>query len=316
MNQATPEPQPKESHDLVIIGGGPAGISAAMYAARDRLDVLIVERGLTGGLINESDKVDNYPGFPDGVSGLELTAQMWAQAEKFGAKLLAAEVSGVRVFGKHDIRLQTADGEIGAKALIIAGGSEREKLAAPGEKEFIGKGVAYCATCDAPFYREKTVAVVGGGNAALYEALHLAKFAQKVHVIHRRDALRATPVVQERVQKEPKISLVLNSIVEEVGGKDFVEKIKIKNVATGEISELPLDGVFVAIGLKPNTGYLQGVVALDERGMIMVDEMMQTSVPGIFAAGDIRHNSIRQTIAAAGDGAVAAVSAKKWIEEG
>jgi thioredoxin reductase (NADPH) len=316
MNQATPEPQPKESHDLVIIGGGPAGISAAMYAARDRLDVLIVERGLTGGLINESDKVDNYPGFPDGVSGLELTAQMWAQAEKFGAKLLAAEVSGVRVFGKHDIRLQTADGEIGAKALIIAGGSEREKLAAPGEKEFIGKGVAYCATCDAPFYREKTVAVVGGGNAALYEALHLAKFAQKVHVIHRRDALRATPVVQERVQKEPKISLVLNSIVEEVAGKDFVEKIKIKNVATGEISELPLDGVFVAIGLKPNTGYLQGVVALDERGMIMVDEMMQTSVPGIFAAGDIRHNSIRQTIAAAGDGAVAAVSAKKWIEEG
>jgi thioredoxin reductase (NADPH) len=316
MNQATPAPQPKESHDLVIIGGGPAGLAAAIYGARDRLDVLVVERGLTGGMIAQSEKVDNYPGFPDGISGLDLTAQMWAQAEKYGAKLLNSEVSAVQVRGGHDIRLQTADGEISAKALILAGGSEREKMNAPGEKEYTGRGVTYCATCDAPFYREKTVAVIGGGNAALYEAMHLTKFAKKVYIIHRRDAFRATPVVQERLQKEPKISVIWNAVVERVEGTDFVEKVILKDTVTGKSSELPLDGVFVAIGLKPNTGYLYGVVALDDRGMVVVDGLMQTSMPGIFAAGDIRHDSIRQTITAAGDGAVAALSAKKWIEGG
>jgi thioredoxin reductase (NADPH) len=187
---------------------------------------------------------------------------------------------------------------------------------APGEKEFTGRGVSYCATCDAPFYTDKVVAVVGGGNSALFEAMHLGKFAKKVFIIHRRDALRATPVVQEKAKADPKIEFILSTVIEKVIGKDFVEKLALRNVATGKTSELPLDGVFVSIGLKPNTGYLKGVVELEEHGMIVVNAAMQTSVPGIFAAGDIRKDSIRQTVAAAGDGAVAAVNAKKWVDGG
>lgn len=310
MNPAT------QVHDLIIIGGGPAGLAAAIYAGRDKLDVLVVERAIMGGMITESERVDNYPGFPEGITGLDLTARMWEQAQKYGAQDMNAEVTAIEVKGKHDIRLTTTEGELTARAVILAGGSNKEKLGAPGEKDFTGRGVAYCATCDAPFYKEKVVAVVGGGNAALYEALHLAKFAQKVYIIHRRDAFRATPVVAERAQKEPKIEVIWNSVVEQVAGSQFVERVRLKNVATGETRELPLDGVFIAIGLKPNTAYLQGVVQLDERGMVVVDDLMQTSVPGIFAAGDIRQNSIKQTIAAAGDGAIAALSAKRWLEEG
>ena len=303
-------------YDVIIIGGGPAGLSAAIYTSRDRMDTLLIEKGLIGGMINEAEKVDNFPGFPEGLSGMELASRKYQQAQKYGLKDVNTEVTGIEVKGKHSFVVKTSDGEYTSKAVIIAGGSDKQKMDAPGEKQYTGRGVSYCATCDAPFYTNKVVAVVGGGNSALYEAMSLAKFAAKVYIIHRRDQLRATAVVQERAREEPKIEFILNTVVEAVEGGDFVEKLRLKNVVTGNQSELKLDGVFVSIGLKPNTGYLKGVVDLDETGMIVVNDRMETSVPGIFAAGDIRHNSIRQAIAAAGDGAIAAVNAKKWVDEG
>jgi thioredoxin reductase (NADPH) len=306
----------KNTFDVVIIGGGPAGLAAAIYTSRDRLSTLLIERALTGGLINEADRVDNYPGFPDGISGFDLTAKMHEQAQKYGLQEVSTEVTQIETAGQHGFRLNTTDAVYIARIVIIAGGSDKQRMGVPGEKEFGGRGVSYCATCDAAFYKDKVVAVVGGGNSALYEALHLAKFATNVYIIHRRDQLRATAVVQERVRAEPKIKLILSSIVEAVEGGDFVEKLRLKNVATGESRELRLDGVFVAIGINPNTGYLKGLLEMDKPGMIMVNDMMETSVPGIFAAGDIRHNSIRQVIAAAGDGAIAAVNAKRLVDEG
>ncbi len=311
MNQETI----KQTYDVIIIGGGPAGLSAAIYTSRDRLDTLLIEKNLTGGMINEAEKVDNFPGFPEGISGMDLTAKMFEQAKKYGLKDISSEVSTIMVKGKSDFAVTTSDGEFTSRSVIIAGGSDKQKLDAPGEKQYIGRGVSYCATCDAPFYNDKVVAVAGGGNSALYEAMHLAKFARKVYIIHRRDQLRATPVVQERAKAEPKIEFIMSTIIEAVEGGDFVEKLKLNNVATGQKSDLPLDGVFISIGLKPNTEYLKGLVALDENGMITVNDKMETSVPGIYAAGDIRHNSIRQTVAAAGDGAVAAVNAKRWVDE-
>jgi thioredoxin reductase (NADPH) len=305
-----------QQYDVIIVGGGPAGLSAAIYSSRDRMETLLVERGMTGGLINEADHVDNYPGFPEGISGFDLTAKMHEQAQKYGLQEISAEVTAIEPKGKHSFIVKTGDGEYLAMSVIIAGGSDKQRMGVPGEKEFGGRGVSYCATCDAAFYRDKIVAVVGGGNSALYEALHLTKFASKVYIIHRRDQLRATAVVQERARAEPKIEFILSSIVEAIEGGNFVEKLRIKNVATEEISELKLDGVFIAIGINPNTGYLKELLELDAAGTIIVNDRMETSVPGIMAAGDIRHNSIRQTVTAAGDGAVAALSAKRWVEEG
>jgi thioredoxin reductase (NADPH) len=303
-------------YDVIIIGGGPAGLSAAIYTSRDRLNTLLIEKGLTGGMINEADKMDNFAGFPEGISGMDLASKMYQQAQKYDLKDVNAEVASLEVQKKHAFIVKTSDGEFISKAIILAGGSDKQKMGVSGEKEYTGRGVSYCATCDAPFYTNKIVAVVGGGNSALYEALHLAKFAATVFIIHRRDQLRATAVVQERAKAEPKITFIFNSIVEGVSGGDFVEKLTLKNVVTGKQSELRLDGVFASIGLKPNTAYLKELVTLDEAGMVVVNDRMETNVPGIFAAGDIRHNSIRQAIAAAGDGAIAAISAKKWIEEG
>ncbi len=310
MSPETKSPQ----YDVIIVGGGPAGLSAAVYTSRDRLSTLLIEKNITGGMIAQAEKVDNYPGFPEGISGIDLTAKMFEQAQKYGLQDVNAEVTSIAV-GQHMFSVITPDATYTSKAVIIAGGSDKQKMDAPGEKEFTGRGVSYCATCDAPFYTGKVVAVVGGGNSALFEAMHLTKFARKVYIIHRRDSLRATPVVQEKAKADPKIEFVLSTIIEKVVGTNFVEKLALKNVATGKTSELPLDGVFVSIGLKPNTGYLKGTVELEEHGMIVVSSTMMTSVPGIFAAGDIRKDSIRQTVAAAGDGAVAAVSAKHWIDE-
>jgi len=300
-------------YDVIIVGGGPAGLTAALYTSRNKHSTLLIEKGLIGGNINEAEKVDNYPGFPKGIGGMELTALMHEQALLYGTEVVNDEA--IHINTEDNIRtVNTTQGDFSAKALIITGGSERQKLNVPGEKEFSGKGVSYCATCDGPFFRDKRVAVVGGGNAALYEALHIAKFASKVSIIHRRDQLRATPVVQDKVFAEPKIEVIWNSVVKEVQGEIFVNKLKLADVKSNKESFLEIDGVFVAIGLVPNTSYLKDIVPLNNKGYIIVNNKMETGVPGIFAAGDIRENSIRQVIAAAGDGAVAAISAANFIE--
>jgi thioredoxin reductase (NADPH) len=303
----------KKEYDVIIIGGGPAGLTAGLYSARDRLSSLLIEKGIIGGKITEAERVDNYPGFPEGISGLELTRLMHEQATKYGLESIFAEVTSIEIDGGQKV-IKTTDGDFVARAVIVAGGSERVKLGIPGEKEFTGKGVSYCATCDGPFFTDKPVAVIGGGNAAIYEALHLTKFASKVTVLHRRDQLRAFAIVQEKAFAEPKIEFLLNTVIEAIEGKDFIQKLKLRQVITGEESFLEVAGVFMAVGLKPNTEYLADILLLDEQGRIIVDAGMQTKIPGIFAAGDIRSGSIRQTIAAAGDGATAAMNAKKFID--
>jgi thioredoxin reductase (NADPH) len=301
-----------KKYDIVIIGGGPAGLCAGMYAARSRLATLLIERGAIGGQVINTQIVENYPGFPDGISGIDLTELMHKQAEKFGMETLIDEVTGVEL-SKDPKTITTAGGSYKAKAVIIASGSERQKLGVPGEAEFTGRGVSYCATCDGAFFRDKPVAVVGGGNAAITEALELTRFASKISVIHRRDELRATKILQEKALAEPKIEVLWNSVMDEVTGDTFVDGIKLSNVKTKEKSVLNVAGVFMAIGFKPNTEYLQGAVELDKNNAVITDEKMATNVPGVYAVGDIRSNSIRQVIAATGDGAVAAVNAEKYI---
>ena len=301
-------------YDVVIVGGGPAGLSAGIYTARDKLKTLLIEKGIIGGKITEAELVDNFPGYPQGISGLELTGKMHQQATKFGLKELNAEVISVEVDNERRV-VKTTAGDFIARALIIAGGSDWFKLGVPGEKELTGRGVSYCSTCDAPFFADKHVAVIGGGDTALFEALHLAKFAARVTVIHRRDEFRAFIAVQEKAFAEPKIELLLNTVVEAIEGQDVVQRLRLKRADSGKKCVLEVDGVFIAVGLKPNTDYLREVLPLDEQGRIIVDSGMRTKVAAVFAAGDIRSNSIRQTIAAAGDGAIAALNAKKYIEQ-
>ena len=258
--------------------------------------------------------MENYPGFPEGISGFELGQLMHQQATKYGLNTLLAEVIGIELQNKQKV-VTTTEGAFIAKAVIIAGGSERQKLGVPGEEKFIGKGVSYCATCDAAFFREQPVAVAGGGDAAITEALHLAKFASKVTVIHRRNQLRASLILQEKAFSQPKIEFLWNSVVEKIEGGDLVKRIRLRQVKSGEESALDVAGIFISIGLKPNTDYLKGILPLDVTGHIITDEKMETKIPGIFAAGDIRHDSARQAITAAGDGATAAIYAEKFISE-
>jgi len=301
-----------KEYEVVIIGGGPAGLSAGIYTARARLNSLLVEKGVAGGRILDAEWVENYPGFPEGISGYDLTQLMYQQATKFGLETLTAEVTGIELKGEQKV-VKTSEGDFVAKALIIASGSEWAKLGVPGEKEFTGRGVSYCAICDAAFFTDQTVALVGGGNAAITEALQLTKFASKVIVIHRRDELRATRIVQEKAFAEPKIEFLWNNIVEKIEGEDVVKRLRLRNVVTDEESTLDVSGVFVSIGFKPNTDYLRGILPLDAAGYIITNEKMETEIPGIFAAGDIRSNSIRQVIAAVGDGATAAIYAERFV---
>ncbi|MBI4303728.1 MAG: thioredoxin-disulfide reductase [Chloroflexi bacterium] len=301
-------------YEVIIVGAGPAGLTAGLYASRARLDTLLIDRGTVGGQMVNAEEIENFPGFPQGISGFELGELMHQQATKFGLKTMTAEVNGLELKGDRKV-VKTTQGDFAAKAAILAGGSVRQKMGVPGEEEFTGKGVSYCATCDAAFFRDQPVAVVGGGDAALGEALHLAKFGSKVTLIHRRNELRATRIMQERAFAEPKIEFQWNSAVERVEGKDFVDKIRLRNVRTGDKSTLEVSGVFVSIGFKPDTDYLKDVLPLDEIGHIITNEIMETRTPGIFAAGDIRHNSARQVITAAGDGATAAIYAGRFLTE-
>lgn len=299
-------------YDVIIIGGGPAGLTAGLYTARGALKTLLIEKGLMGGQIVNAEKVDNFPGFPDGISGYNLGELMYKQAVKFGVKTLNAEVTGLKPREKANV-VETTEGNFTAKAVIIAGGTNRQKLGVPGEAEYTGKGVSYCAVCDAAFFKDLPVAVVGGGNSALTEAHHLSKTASRISLIHRRDQLRATKVLQEEMFANPKIECIWDTVVKSIEGGDFVERLRLQNVKTGAGSTLAVSGVFISTGFVPNTEYLKGVLPLDEHGAIITDARMATSVPGIFAAGDIRQKREWQVITAAGDGAAAALNAEKYI---
>jgi len=302
----------KKEYEVIIIGGGPAGLSAGIYTSRARLNSLLIERGVVGGQIADAELVENYPGFAEGVSGPELGQLMHQQATRYGLKTVIAEATGIELKGEKRV-VKTTRGNFTTRAVIIASGSERLKLGIPGEGKLTGRGVSYCATCDGPFFKEKPVAVVGGGDAAIAEALHLVKFASKVIVIHRRDQLRATRILEERARAEPKIEFLWNSVVEKIEGEDAVKRLKLRQVKTKEKSTLDVAGVFIAIGFKPNTEYLKGVLPLDKAGYIITNDKMETKIGGIFAAGDIRLNSAQQAITAAGDGATAAVFAQKFL---
>ena len=303
-----------KEYDVIIIGGGPAGLSAGIYTARARLKSLLIEKNAVGGLIVNAEWVENYPGFPQGISGYDLTQLMEQQAQKYGLETLLAEVTAVELKIKPKV-VKTTQGDFTAKTLIIASGCERTKLGVPGEEQFTGKGISYCATCDAFFFRERPVAVVGGGNAAITEALHLTKFASRVTVIHRRQQLRATPIMQEKAFAEPNIEFLWNKVVAGIEGEDVVKRLRLRDVKTDEQSTLDVAGIFVSIGSKPKTAFIKGVLPLDADGYIITNEKMETELPGVFAAGDIRSSSIQQVIAAAGDGATAAIYAERFITQ-
>jgi len=300
-------------YDVIIIGGGPAGLTAGLYAARAGLKSILTEQGVFGGQIVNASLVENYPGFPEGISGPELGEFMHRQATKYGLETLTTEVTGVRAENAYEV--STTEGNMQAKSIIIAAGSEYRKLDVAGEESLSGRGVSYCATCDGFFFRDREVAVVGGGDTAITDALELAQHCRKVYIIHRRDQLRATKALQEKAFSQAKIELVWNTVVHEIVGDRVLRSLRLRNVKTGQSSDLEVDGIFVAVGLKPNSQVFSQLVTLDEARFIVTDEMMRTPAPGIFAAGDVRHNSFRQVITAAGDGAAAAMSAFKYVKE-
>jgi len=303
---------PNRSYQVVIIGGGPAGLTAGLYCARSRFHTLLIEKGIIGGQITNAERVENYPGFPRGISGIELGQLIHEQATSYGLELLLAEVTKVVPSSRRNL-VSTSEGDFVAESIIIASGSQFRKLGVPGEDKFVGKGVSYCATCDGPLFKGKTVALIGGGDAAVTEALHLSKFASSVKVVHRRSQLRASKILQERALSEPKIEFIWDTIITQIEGAGTVKQLVLKNTKNGKISILELAGVFVAIGSEPNSAQWRGLLPLDEAGYIITNELMETKIPGIFAAGDVRHNSARQVITAAGDGATAAISVARFL---
>lgn len=301
-------------YDLVIIGGGPAGLTAGLYGGRARLKTLLLEKLLHGGQMMTTDLVENYPGFPEGISGAELSDRMRRQAERFGLEIQTGEVLELKA-GRPEHTLVLADRQLTAGAVIVAVGARYKRLGVPGEEQFTGKGVSFCATCDGALYREQEIAMVGGGDTALSETIFLTRFAQKIHLIHRRDAFRAAKYLQEQIFKLDKVQIHWDTVVEAVKGGQFVEALELKNVRTGQQSTLPVVGVFVTIGMTPNTDWLKDRLALDEWGFIFTDMVMATNIPGIFAAGDVRAKLERQITTAVGEGTVAALAAERYLEE-
>ncbi len=304
-------------YDVVIIGAGPAGCVAGLYAGRARLKTLVLEKLGEGGQLLNYSKVENYPGFPEGIEAFQLASRFSEQMKLFGAELANKTVLAIKDIDKKIKKVITDKEEIEAKAIIIATGATPKSLGVKGEKEYLGKGVSFCAVCDGPFFRDQDVAVVGGGDSALEEALYLTKFARRVFLIHRRDKFRATKVLQDKVAQTPTISVVLNTVVKEiVGGQDAVEGLVLHNLKEDKYSELPVKGVFLFIGMEPNTGFLPEDIKKDEQGFIITNERMETSVRGVYAAGDVRSKPLRQIVTAVSDGAIAAFSANQYIEEG
>ncbi len=302
-----------EIYDAIIIGGGPAGLTAALYASRARLKTLLLEKGLPGGQASTTDLIENYPGFPQGISGPDLMLNFQEQAIRFGLDLHYQEVQQAEIEGKTKT-VYTAEGQYQTRALVICSGAIPRRLGVPGEDEFIGRGVSYCATCDGALYQGRNIAVLGGGDAAVEEALFLTRFAQQVHLIHRRDKLRAARIAQERAFRHEKINFIWNTQVQAVQGRKSVENLLLLNTQNQEKQELPVDGVFVYIGVEPNSGFLAGKVELTSEGYIKTDTRLATSVPGVFAAGDVRDKDLRQVATAVGDGAIVALSVEKYLD--
>ncbi len=300
-------------YDVTIIGGGPAGLAAGIYSARAALNTLLLEKGMPGGLAASTEFIENYPGFAEGAGGPELMMQMDAQARRFGTEVQSATAERIEA-GEGYFTIHTDEGVITTKTIILATGAQSKKLNIPGEEEFHGRGVSYCATCDGAFFRDKEVAVIGGGNSAIEEALYLTKFASKVHILHRRGELRATKILQQRALEHEKIVMHWHSVVESISGQATVNEITVKDVRSGETKPLAVQGIFVYVGTQPVSALVTGLIKLDERGYIITDENMHTSQPGIFAAGDIRQKLLRQVVTAVADGAIAAVAAEKYID--
>lgn len=303
----------KVDYDLVIIGGGPAGLTAGLYASRARLNVIMLEKVVPGGQVITTDWIENYPGFPEGLSGTDLIQKMTEQAKRFDLVIENNEVISLDV-SEEVKKIKLNDRIITAYTVIIATGASPEKLGIPGEDIFYGKGISSCATCDGPFFSNRIVAAVGGGNTAVQESLFLTRFAKKVYIIHRRDQLRATGILQERALANDKIEIIWDSVLTSVDGLTNVEKITIKNIKTGNTKELLVDGCFIWVGVHSNTEFLRNCVDLDKSGFVITDLNMETSAPGVFAAGDVRNTPLRQIITATGDGAIAASSAEHYID--
>lgn len=301
-------------YDVIIIGAGPAGMTAAVYASRANLDTLMLERGVPGGQMADTEEIENYPGF-ESILGQELSMKMLDHAKKFGAEYGYGNVQEIIDHGNYK-EVKAGDKKFKAKAIIIATGAEYKKLGIPGEEEFTGRGVSYCAVCDGAFYRERKIVVIGGGDSAVEEGMYLTRFAKKVTIIHRRDKLRAQKILQERAFKNEKIEFIWDTVVEEIHGKDGkVSHLTIKNVKTGETGEFQTDGVFVYIGTVPLSEPFKSLGIVNEEGYIPTNENMETKIPGIFAAGDVRDKLLRQIATATGDGSIAAQSAQIYIEQ-
>jgi thioredoxin reductase (NADPH) len=300
---------------VIIIGSGPAGFTAALYAARAALDPLVITGSQLGGQISITNEVENYPGFPEGTTGPELVDLMQKQAERFGARLLIDEVIEVDFTKGSPFKMKTHGDSFEADSVIVCVGSSPRRLGIPGEEELIGRGVSFCATCDGFFFREKDVVVVGGGDSAMEEALFLTRFVNNVQVIHRRDELRAGETLKERAFANEKVNFIWDTVVDEIVGNGKVESIKTTNVKSGDKAEMDIDGVFIFIGHYPNSDLFKGQLEMDDRGYLITDEKMMTSVPGVFAAGEIQDPVFRQIATSVGQGCAAAMMSERWLEE-
>ena len=304
----------EKQYEVVTIGAGPTALTAAIYTTREDIETVLLEKGVIGGLAATTDWIDNYPGFPEGISGIDLSENLRKQAERFGAKIDLAEVSDVS-YEDGLVKLSTTDGQISAKAVLIATGSDYKKLGIPGETEYYARGVHYCATCDGAFYRDKKIAVVGGGNSAVQEALFLTKFASSVDLLVRSDKFRASDVLLHELEKNDKITVHMNTTTDEIVGNDqFVNKVIGTDKLANKKVEFDVDGVFIFIGLLPNTGFLNGKVELDEIGLIKTDDQLKTNVQGVFAAGDVRSGATMQIASAVGEGATAAMRIREYLD--
>lgn len=299
-------------YDVIIIGAGPAGLTAGIYAARGGLKTIVIESAMPGGQASLTEKIENYPGFPEGIGGYELMNAFYQQALRFNVEFIFQEVTSVELQGQIK-KVITGSNEYLSKTVIIATGSKPRLLGVPGEKLFHGRGVSYCATCDGAFFKGKKLIVVGGGDAALEEGLFLTRFAEEIIIIHRRTGFRAAQVAIEKARGNPKIKFKLNCVVEEIMGADQVEEVRVRNVITGENKNLKADGIFIYIGTEPNTKFLSNELSVNEQGYLNTDILLQTNITGVFAAGDIRNKQLRQVATAVGDGALAAFQVEKFV---